>query len=186
MTNFRYFQDPTWRMTSQPEPARLPPEASSATPHSASLLKLFVRPATQRVLAAFLLLGSMAALLFALSPEAQAKASGPEAPTAVAVYSIESEKLDVRWSSSDAASTTSLKIQWKSGNQEFDSSRQRSSSPSSSIDPLQSTSAGDQYKYTITGLTDGTEYTMRVIATNANGDSDPSGEATGTPQSTPG
>ena len=51
---------------------------------------------------------------------------------------------------------------------------------------MQSTSAGGRYRYKITGLTNGIEYTVRVIATNANGDSDPSGEATGTPQPTPG
>ena len=38
----------------------------------------------------------------------------------------------------------------------------------------------------ITGLTDGAEYTVRVIAVNANGDSDPSATATGTPASQPG
>ena len=36
---------------------------------------------------------------------------------------------------------------------------------------------------TLTGLTDGAEYTVRVIAANANGDSEPSAEATGTPAS---
>ena len=110
----------------------------------------------------------------------------PDAPTAVAVYSIESQKLEVRWSSSDAASTTAFKIQWKSGSEDFDSSRQLSSDPATSIVREQSTSAVKRYKDTLTGLTDGTEYTVRVIAANSNGDSDPSGEATGTPQSTPG
>ena len=120
-----------------------------------------------------------------ISPVAFAQSLGPDAPTAVAVYSVESEKLEVRWSSSDA-STTSFKVQWKSGSEEFDSSRQLSSDPATSIESEQSTSAGDRYKAVLTGLTDGTEYTVRVIAANANGDSDASGEATGTPQSTPG
>ena len=119
-------------------------------------------------------------------PVALAQSSVPEAPTAVAVYSIESEKLEVRWSSSIAASTTSFKVQWKLGTQEFDSSRQVSSDPATSVVSVQSTSAGDRYVETIAGLTDGTEYTVRVIAANANGDGGPSGEATGTPQSTPG
>ena len=39
---------------------------------------------------------------------------------------------------------------------------------------------------TLTGLSDGTEYTVRVIAANSNGDSDPSATATGTPASEPG
>ena len=128
------------------------------------------------VLAAFLLDGGWAS----------AQAQVPDAPTAVAVYSIESQKLEVRWSSSDAASTTSFKIQWKSGSEEFDSSRELSSDPATSMVSEQTTSAGNRYVDTLTGLTDGTEHTVRVIATNSSGDSDPSGEATGTPQSEPG
>ena len=38
--------------------------------------------------------------------------------------------------------------------------------------------------YTINGLTDGVEYTVRVIAVNAVGDGTPSAEATGTPRET--
>ena len=38
--------------------------------------------------------------------------------------------------------------------------------------------------HTITGLTDGVEYTVRVIATNGVGDGPPSAEATGTPRET--
>ena len=63
------------------------------------------------------LLGLVVVLLVA-APVAFAQ-SVPDAPTAVAVYSYESQKLEVRWSSSDAASTTSFKIQWKSGSEEF-------------------------------------------------------------------
>ena len=128
------------------------------------------------VLAVFLLDGGWAS----------AQTDVPDAPTAVAVYSIESQKLEVRWSTSDAASTTSFKIQWKSGSEEFDSSRQLSSDPATSIEIDQSTSAGDRYMDIIAGLTDGAEYTVRVIAVNANGDSDPSATATGTPASEPG
>ena len=39
--------------------------------------------------------------------------------------------------------------------------------------------------YTITGLTDGAEYSVRVIATNASGDSAPSAEVAATPGSNP-
>ena len=130
------------------------------------------------------LLGSVVAVSV-VSPAAFAQSQVPDAPTAVAVYSIESQMLEVRWSSSDA-STTSFKVQWKSGSEMFDSSRQVSSSTTASIVNVQSTSAGDRYKVTISGLTDGTEYTVRVIAVNSNGDSDPSSEVAGTPQSTPG
>ena len=60
------------------------------------------------------------------------------------------------------------------------------SDPATSIESDQSTSAGERYVDIITGLTDGTEYTVRLIAANSNGDSDPSASATGTPASQPG
>ena len=131
-------------------------------------------------------LAASVAVFLAITPRASAQADVPDAPTAVAVYSIESQKLEVRWSTSDATSTTSFKIQWKSGSEEFDSSRQLTSDPATSIEIDQSTSAGDRYVDIITGLTDGAEYTVRVIAANSNGDSDPSFTATGTPASQPG
>ena len=136
------------------------------------------------VAVALVLLGSVVAVLVN-APAALAQSTVPDAPTAVAAYSIESQMLEVRWSSSDS-SITMFKVQWKSGSEEFDSSRQVSADPATSIESVQSTSAGDRYKVVLTGLTDGTEYTVRVIAENSSGDSDPSGEATGTPQSTPG
>ena len=40
-------------------------------------------------------------------------------------------------------------------------------------------SNGDGTTHTITGLTDGVEYTVRIIAVNGVGEGDPSGEATG-------
>ena len=92
----------------------------------------------------------------------------------------------MRWSTSDATNTTSFKIQWKSGSEEFYSSRQQPSDPAASIVNEQSTSTGDRYVEVLTGLADGAEYTVRVIATNSNGDSDPSKAATGTPASEPG
>ena len=115
----------------------------------------------------------------------------------MAVYSIAkfninetvSEKLDVRWSSSETT-VSSFKIQWKSGVQEYDSSatstRQDTVMASEAIEELSSTENAKRYKHTIEGLTDGTEYTVRVIATNSQGDSDPSTEATGTPDLTVG
>ena len=126
------------------------------------------------------------ATLLATATAALAQTDVPDAPTAVAVYSIESQKLEVRWSTSFGASITAFKVQWKSGSEEFDSSRQLTSDPATSIVSEQSTSAGDRYVDIITGLTDGAEYTVRVIAANSNGDSDPSFTATGTPASQPG
>ena len=131
-------------------------------------------------------LATLTTTALATTSRAFAQSDVPDAPTAVAVYSIESQELEVRWSTSDAANTTSFKIQWKSGSEEFDSARQMTSDPATSIESDQSTSAGNRYKDTLTGLTDGTEYTVRVIAANSNGDSDASATATGTPASQPG
>ena len=111
--------------------------------------------------------------------------SVPDAPTNVAVYIYETQKLEVRWSSSDAGDTTSYKIQWKSGSEDYDSTRQLTSDPATKKVALQSTSSVERYADIITGLTDDTEYTVRVLATNANGDSDASIEATGTPTDEP-
>ena len=131
-------------------------------------------------------LATLTTTALATTSRAFAQSDVLDAPTAVAVYSIESQKLEVRWSTSDAANTTSFKIQWKSGSEEFDSTRQLTSDPATSIESDQSTSAGDRYVDIITGLTDGTEYTVRVTAANSNGDSDASATATGTPASQPG
>ena len=75
----------------------------------------------------------------------------------MAVYIYSSQTLEVRWSSSDAADTTSFKIQWKSGTEDYDTSRQVTvSDPSVSKVDLQSTSTKERYAHNITGLTDDT------------------------------
>ena len=72
-------------------------------------------------------------------------------------------KLDVSWTA--AAGATGYKVQWKSGSDSFDTSRQATATGTS---------------HTIPSLTGGTAYTVRVIATNAGGDGPVSAEATGT------
>ena len=79
----------------------------------------------------------------------------PEAPTSVAAYSTTDQELEVRWSSSDFATTTSFKVQWKSGTQDYDTSRQALSDPATSTVPASSSETSRRYKHTITGLTDG-------------------------------
>ncbi len=112
--------------------------------------------------------------------------TAPGVPTAVAVYSITCQELEVRWSSSDYAATSGFKVQWKSGTEEYDASRQASADPATSLVSASSTETSRRYKHTIDGLTDAIEYTVRVIATNSEGDSDPSPGATGIPDSEPG
>ncbi len=70
--------------------------------------------------------------LLVLLTAVAAEAAVPGAPGSVAVYSIDDQKLEVRWSSSDYAATTESKVQWKSGTQEYDASRQASADPATS------------------------------------------------------
>ena len=69
------------------------------------------------------------------------------------------------------ADISSYQFQWKSGNQDYDSSRQKSSSSRST---------------SITGLTNGTQYTIRARAINSVGNGPWSNDFTGTPATTPG
>ena len=77
--------------------------------------------------------------------------------------------LQVSWTAVSGA--TGYKVQWKSGAESYDTTNR------------QATATGTSH--TITSLTAGTQYTVRVIATlsNAN-DGDPSAEVTGTPKET--
>ena len=70
----------------------------------------------------------------------------------------------------------SSKVQWKSGSEDYDGSA-GSTRQAEITDPASRT-------HTITGLTDGVEYTVRVIAVNDVGDGPPSDEATATPGET--
>ena len=79
------------------------------------------------------------------------------------------EQLDVSWTAVPDAD--GYKVQWKSGDEDYDQSRQAA------------LSGGDAAMHTITGLTAGTEYTVRVIAVMANADDGaPSSEVTGVPR----
>ena len=122
-----------------------------------------------------LALASSFATLLAITPEVFAQTDVPDAPTAVAVYSIESQKLEVRWSTSfgdvDHRVQDPMEI-GKRGVRLIPSAHKRSGDEhrKRAVDlggrPVQWTG--------ITGLTDGAEYTVRVIAANSSGDSDPS------------
>ena len=132
--------------------------------------------------------------LFCVIAAPTAAESQLPAPTSVVVYNIvDSQRLEVLWSYPTAALSPYtfdvFKMQWKSGNQAYDSSRELRLNPfnggtTSSV--FLYSSGQNRYKSAITGLTAGIEYTVRVVAVNDNGDtSSPSPEATGTPQSIP-
>ena len=95
------------------------------------------------------------------------KDSPPAAATGVEV-TAGVEQMEVSWS--EVLDADGYKVQWKSGDEGYADDRQAL------------VSGGDSLSYTITGLTAGTEYTVRVIATKASADDGPpSGEVTGTP-----
>ena len=84
------------------------------------------------------------------------------------------QQLTVSWGAPNdgGSAITEYTLQWKSGGQNFTSSRQKTIAAPSRTD-------------TIPSLTNGTEYTVRVRATTALGDSGWSAEAKGTPSSKP-
>ena len=95
----------------------------------------------------------------------------PDAPPNVRAGSGH-QQLTVSWDAPDdgGSAITGYTVQWKSGTESYDPSRQATVTTTT---------------HTIPSLTNGTQYTVRVKATNALGDSDWSAEATGTPREGP-
>ena len=85
-------------------------------------------------------------------------------------------QLELTWDKPPAAE--GFKVQWKSGSETFDDA------PGDGREAI--INDEDTTSYTIPGLTNGTEYMIRVIATNDVGDGDPSDVAIGMPLTTPG
>ena len=103
-------------------------------------------------------------------------ATAPAPPTGVAITTEGNGELTVGWTApteNGGSDITGYKVQWKSGAQSFGSSRQHT------------TADGAATSYTIPSLTNGTEYTVRVLAVNSVGDSAASNTDTGTPSTTP-
>ena len=102
-------------------------------------------------------------------------ATVPDAPEHVRVFADDAQGLDVAWEAptNDGGSPiTGYKVQWKEAADSWDTAE----------DVSEATVSGTTH--TISELTGGAEYTVRVIATNAVGDGLPSGEQTGTPGET--
>ena len=106
----------------------------------------------------------------------------PEAPEAVQVYVYVTGKLEVRWSAAESASVTGFKVQWRSGTDEWDTSRSDEVDPATAQVEWWPTPDSRRYRHTLDGLRNGTEYEVRVIASNAGVDGIPSDVAAGTPQ----
>ena len=108
-----------------------------------------------------------------------AETAVPDAPQSLNVSPDDTGTLDVSWEAPAAdggSAITGYKVQWKSGSEDYDGSA-GSTRQAEITDPASRT-------HTITGLTDGVEYAVRVIAVNEVGDGPPSDEATGTPRET--
>ena len=102
--------------------------------------------------------------------------SEPAPPTGVEITTEGNGELTVGWTAptdDGGSAITGYTVQWKSGAQSFGSSRQHT------------TADGSARSYKITMLTNGTEYTVRVLAVNSVGDSAASNTDTGTPSTTP-
>ena len=100
-------------------------------------------------------------------------ANVPDAPEHLNVSLHDTGALDVSWEAparDGGSAVTGYRVQWKetAGNWDIPA------------DVSEETVTGTTH--TITGLTDGVEYAVRVIATNDVGDGPPSDEATGTPR----
>ena len=97
------------------------------------------------------------------------------APQSLNVSPDDTGTLDVSWeapASDGGSAITGYKVQWKRVGDSWDTP----------ADVFEDTVS--RMTHTITGLTDGVEYTVRVIAVNDVGDGPPSDEATGTPRET--
>ena len=99
----------------------------------------------------------------------------PDAPGAPEVSVHESGSLAVSWTapaSDGGSAVTGYKVQWKEAVDDWDAP----------ADVTEAAVTGTNH--TITGLTDGAEYSVRVLAINDNGESIPSADGNGTPRET--
>ena len=102
-------------------------------------------------------------------------ATKPGVPGHLNVFPHDAEALDVYWeapASDGGSDITGYKVQWKESADSWDTP----------ADVSEETASGTIY--TITGLADGVEYSVRVLATNGVGDSPPSVGQIGTPRET--
>ena len=102
-------------------------------------------------------------------------ATKPGVPGRLNVFPHDAGALDVYWeapASDGGSAITGYKVRWKESADSWDTP----------ADVSEATASGTIH--TITGLTGGVEYSVRVLATNGVGDSPPSVEQTGTPRET--
>ena len=99
----------------------------------------------------------------------------PSAPGSLKVSVKDAGKLDLSWNAPDTnggSAVTGYKVQWKEAVGSWDTPADVSETTVTST------------SHSVSGLTDGTEYTFRVIAVNSVGDGTASAEESGTPRET--
>ena len=109
------------------------------------------------------------------APTAAVAATVPGAPGGLSVSVNDTGKLDVSWSVPDSnggSAVTGYRVQWKEAADSWDTP----------ADVSEATATGTSH--TVTGLTDGVEYTFRVFAVNSAGDSSASEDESGIPRET--
>ena len=102
-------------------------------------------------------------------------ATVPGAPGNLSVSVNDTDKLDVSWDapeSNGGSAVTGYRVEWKAAANSWDTP----------ADVSETTVTGTSH--TVTGLTDGVEYTFRVFAVNTVGDSSASEDESGTPRET--
>ena len=113
-------------------------------------------------------------ILIMFGPAVEAQAQVPDRPEVYTVHSGH-RYLTVSVESRDSVvPPTSFKLQWKSGDQDYDTSRQKIRSATLNDNAVRTT-------FWLLGLTNGVEYSFRAFATNEHGDSLPSSQRAGTP-----
>ena len=101
------------------------------------------------------------------------KSQAPGSPTILKVARHESGQLKASWNAPDSGATpTGYTVQRKESEDDWDDADDVSEANVKGV------------SHVITGLTDGVQYTVRVIAYKGNAESDPSVEITATPQET--
>ena len=105
---------------------------------------------------------------------------GPVTGVTVTPTPNQAGQLTVSWVASDPVPAGGYKVQWRSGDQGYDPAREVVATSTSTSEILGNGSPTATPPDADLPL-DGSTYTVRVIATNAGGDGDPSAEKTGTP-----
>ena len=103
--------------------------------------------------------------------EAVKPAQVPDSPRNLEVTNDENGELSLSWdapTSDDGPAVTGYKVRWKSGNEEYDPSRE---------------AVVSSLSHTVRGLTNGVEYTVQVVAVNSAGERE-GAEVTATPRDT--